>query len=34
MLKIATLKNYVNIEETVKFLMSDTRSVDSVCDRI
>jgi hypothetical protein len=34
MLKLATLKCFVNIEDTVKFLMSETTSVDSECDRI
>lgn len=33
-LKFATLKSFVNIEDAVKFLMSETRSVDSGCDRI
>jgi hypothetical protein len=33
-LKFATLKMFVNIEDTVKFLMSETRSVDSGRDRI
>ena len=34
MLKFATLKSFVNIEDIVKFLMSETKSDDSGCDRI
>jgi hypothetical protein len=32
--KINNVKIFVNTEDTVKFLMSETRSVDSGCDRI
>jgi hypothetical protein len=32
-LKFATIKMFVNIEDTVKFLMFETRSVDSGCER-
>jgi len=34
MLKFATLESFVNKEDTVKFLIYETRSVDNRCDRI